>query len=373
MRARGEGTLGVEQRPGRKPRYVVRHSLPDGRRKARRFAYTKAGRAQAVEYLKKHGAGAEPVGSSSLGDYLDAWLQRVRGTVAPKTWTTYEQIIRVWLKPNLGKARLDRLSPSHVEMYLHALTLHPQTVSHHRSVLRKALADAVRDGLVGRNVAAMVRTPTIQRLERRWLDRDQLMALFDATADTPLHALWVLAGSTGLRSAEMLGLAWPDVHLDDDPRLTIRHTLHRVGGEWQLRPTKTRQERTVYLDEYAVTALRKHHAMQSREALAAGAGAPEGLVFTTVNGLPYHGADLSRYLRAELEAAGLPVVTLHALRHSCASWLLATDTPIQVVASILGHSTPAITASLYSHVGADLKRAAVKRLREGTGPLSGTR
>lgn len=362
MRAKGEGSLTVERRAGRKPVYLARHSLPDGRRRARRFPFTKAGKEAAVAYLKKYGVGAAPAGSSSLSAYLDVWLDRVRGTVAPKTWKGYEQIIRVWLKPNLGKARLDRLSAADVEVYLHALPLHPQTVSHHRACLRKALADAERDGLVGRNVASMARPPTIPKDERKWLSSHDLERLFEATVDTRLHALWVLAGTAGLRSGELLALAWGDVDLDAG-MLRVRHTLHRESGEWVFRATKTRQTRSVYLDDYAVWSLRQHRSRQSRDSLAAGYGTPEGLVFTTEHGQPYHAGDLSRLLKRELLLAGLPVVTLHSLRHSCASWLLESKTDINVIASILGHSTPAITAQLYTHIGEDLKRDAVRRLR----------
>ena len=57
-------------------------------------------------------------------------------------------------------------------------------------------------------------------------------------------------------------------------------------------------------------------------------------------------------------------MTVHALRHSCASFLLATGTDIQVISVLLGHSGPAITAQLYLHVGEQLKREAVDRMQE---------
>jgi integrase len=261
--------------------------------------------------------------------------------------------------------RLDRLTVAEVRSYLFALPLHPQTASHHRAVLRKALADAVTDGLLSRNVAALARPPTVPRPERRWLSGDELRALFDATSGTPLHALWVLAGTTGLRSAELLALAWGDVDLEHGS-LVVRHTLHRERGEWLYRPTKTRATRSVPLTERAVVALRQHHGRQASDGLAVGVGggSHRGLVFTSPRGFPLHAADLSRYLRADLEAAGLPVVTLHSLRHSAASHWLATGTPIQVIATLLGHSTPAVTAQLYLHVGEDLKRDAVRRADE---------
>ena len=362
MRARGEGSLYAERRKGRPLRYVVQLSLPDGRSFRRRFADKDV----AVAWLRDTRPGAVPVASSPLGAYLAAWTAGVRVTLAPATWRRYEQIVRIWLVPNLGKTRLDRLTVSQVRSYLFGLPLHPQTVSHHRAVLRKALADAVTDGLLARNVAALARPPTVPRTERRWLSGDELRLLFDSTAGSPLHALWVLAGTTGLRSAELLGLSWGDVDLDAG-RLDVRHTLHRDHGGWVLRPPKTRAYRAVPLTDYAVWALRQHRSRQSGDALRAGVPGMRGLVFTSSVGAPLHGASLAKLLRADLEAAGLPVVTLHALRHSAASWWLALGVDVKTVSVLLGHSDPRITMSLYQHVGEDLKRDAVRRMSEAMG------
>jgi integrase len=358
MRARNEGSVYAERRKGRPLRYVAQVSLPDGRFHKRRFAL----KADAVEYIRDTKPAAVPVATSSLSAYLAAWISGVRATLAPATWRRYEQIVRIWLVPNLGKARLDRLTVAEVRSYLYALPLHPQTVSHHRAVLRKALADAVTEGLLTRNVAALAKPPTVPRNERRWLSGEELRALFDATAGTPLHALWVLAGTTGLRSAELLGLAWGDVDLDAGA-LRVRHTLHRHLGQWVFRPTKTRATRAVPLPEYAVRALRAHKSRQTEEALREGVSGVRGLVFTTHSGRPLHGPNLAKLLRRDLREAGLPVVTLHELRHSCASFWLAEGVDIKTVSVLLGHTDPRITGQLYLHISEPMKRDAADRMQ----------
>lgn len=359
MRARGEGSLGIERRKGRQPRYVVRHSLPDGRRKARRFA----SRDEAVAWLRSMTPAKAATSTSSLADYLSAWLTDVRATVAPSTWRVYELTVRKWLAPKLGAKRLDRLTVADVRSYLHSLPLHPQTVSHHRAILRKALNDAKVDGLVERNVAELAKPPTVPKEERRWLSGEELRRLFESTQATRLHALWVLAGTTGLRSAELLALAWQDVDLDGAV-LRVRHTLHRHAGEWVFRSTKTRQERSVPLTDYAVWALRQHHARQQQDAFEHGyAGPLTGLVFTSARGRPLHGANLSKLLAADLAAAGLPVVTPHALRHSAASFWLAEGVDVKVISDLLGHSDPRITQALYVHTSDLMKRDAVTRMQ----------
>lgn len=363
MRARGEGTLGVERRKGRQPCYVVRHSLPNGKRLARRFPYTEAGREAAVEHLRRMSPAAAPVATSSLSAYLDAWIHGVRATLAPATWKRYETIVRLWLKPRLGTRRMDRLTVAEVRSYLFDLPLHPQTVSHHRAVLRKALADAMVEGLVSRNVASLAKPPKVPDTERRWLSGDELRRLFDATAGTGLHALWVLAGTTGLRSAELLGLSWADCDLDVGA-LRVRHTLHRDRGEWVFHPTKTRATRSVPLTGYAVWALRQHRARQQQAALGAGVGlTTRGLVFLSEQGRPLHGHNLARLLRRDLRAAGLPIVTVHQLRHSAASWWLAEGVDIKTVSVMLGHTDPRITMKLYLHVSEDMKRDAADRMQ----------
>jgi transposase len=60
--------------------------------------------------------------------------------------------------------------------------------------------------------------------------------------------------------------------------------------------------------------------------------------------------------------SGLRGVTLHTLRHSAASFLLAAGTHTKVVQEHLGHSSYAITADIYSHVGPAQQREAADRL-----------
>jgi integrase len=211
-------------------------------------------------------------------------------------------------------------------------------------------------------VAALAKPPTVPKTERRWLSGEELRTLFDATIGSRNHGLWVLAGTTGLRSAELLGLSWSDLDLDRGV-LRVRHTLHRDAGAWVFRATKTRATRSVPLTAYAVRALRAHRARQSGDALALGVGRPDGLVFTTERGQPLHGPNLAKLLRADLIDAGLPVVTLHQLRHSFASWLLAEGVDIKVVSVMLGHSRIAITADLYQHVAEEIKRDAIDRVQ----------
>lgn len=194
----------------------------------------------------------------------------------------------------------------------------------------------------------------MSKAERQVLDATQVRALIDGTRDDPLHPLWVLAATSGMRLAEMLALTWDDVDLPG-ARLTVDATLHRIDGQWQRRSPKTaKSRRTVTLTPVAVAALRT-------------IWRPSGLVFVTAKGMPIHGSNLPKVLHAHTDRLGLPRVTIHDLRHSAATILYASGADIESIADMLGHSTSRVTADLYRHRVPELQRDLAARMQEAVG------
>lgn len=353
----GEGSLFrfTVTRRGRIYRYWGAELTVDGRR-VRVSAKTRPAVREKLQKLRdERDDGTRRREQPTLGEYLTRWLDDVRPNLAPATWRKHESIVRTGLVPALGRIPLSALSVDDVRRYLAHLRVGPQTARHHRASLRRALADALRDGLVDRNVAALAEAPKINQEPRRHLTATECRALVDGTRDDRLWAFWVLAVTTGMREAEMLGLTWDDVDLAAR-QISIRRTLQRVDGEWQLRPPKTtKSRRTIPIPPLAVEALRQHRLAQARER----AGAPEGLVFTTATGHPIHGTNLLPVLYAHEARLGLPRVGIHGLRHSAATYLIAAGVPIEKVAAILGHSSVRVTSQTYSHLtGADIREVA---------------
>jgi len=364
MRGHGEGSI---YRHATRGVWVAAISLPDGRRR-RRQAKT---RPEALAELRamQRALSAEAIDASRirLGDYLERWVSddALRARLAPASWRKHESIVRVHIVPALGSVRLSELRPTEVSVFLRRDAerhLSPQTARHIRATLRRALADAQRDGLVTRNVAALAEAPTLPHTERPILDAAQARILLDSTRGTRYGPLWTILVTTGLRISEALGLAWGDVGRDS---ITVRHALQRVDGEWVLRPPKTAKgRRTIPLTQLGVDALR---AQREQQASDRGATGIEGLVFTTERGMPHHATNLLPRLRADLAAAGLPRVGLHDLRHSCATVLFGVGVPLPVIADMLGHSTIRVTADLYRHRVPELSRDAAERMQEAIG------
>jgi integrase len=362
VRGHNEGSLFLRQRD---KKWVASVTMPDGRRRSR-SARSKAEGVAALRELLRQRDQAIPrdPGRERLGPYLQRWLEDVRPRLAPATWKKHESIVRVHLIPALGSRPLSLLSVGEVRKYLHQAGGDPQSVRHHRATLRRALADALRDGLVTRNVAALAEAPKMQKAERTYLTTAQVRRIIEEARDERLWPLWVVIVTTGLRVSEALGLAWSDVGSDT---VTVRKQLARVDGEWVRTEPKTRRSRrTIPLTPSAIEAFAEQRRRQDEER-GEHPRPIDGLVFTTPTGSPIHATNILPEWYAVLERLGLPRVTTHDLRHSAASMMLSAGVPLPVIADILGHSTVRVTADLYAHVGVELRRDAADRLAEALG------
>ena len=209
----------------------------------------------------------------TVGQFLTNWLSdTAQPSVRPSTFKGYEGKIRTHVLPALGTVRLVKLTPQNLEAFLNqkrATGLSPQTVQHLRAILRAALADAVKWGLLPRNVAALVDGPRVPHRDVQPLTPEEAQSLLEGVRTHRLGPLFSVALAVGLRQGEALGLRWNDIDLDGGT-LTVRKTLQRVDGKFVLVEPKTvRSRRTIALPSVAISALQTHRARQMEERLMA--------------------------------------------------------------------------------------------------------
>ncbi|HEX5562898.1 MAG TPA: site-specific integrase, partial [Nocardioidaceae bacterium] len=229
-----------------------------------------------------------------------------------------------------------------------------------------ALEDAMREELLDKNVAKLVRPPSAPRPEREPLLVEEVRAVLKANRDDRLYAMFVVIALLGLRRSEVLGLRWEGVDLAGDGTLMVRRGLHRIDGKLQVLPTKTvRSRRTIPLPPAVQTALCKHEAAQRRERVQLAERWPEsGFVFTTAIGTPIDPDNCSKLVRAATHRAGARPVRMHDFRHGCVSVLLALGVPPRTVMEIVGHSALEMTMNVYGHVTLGDMREALGRLND---------
>jgi integrase len=308
----------------------------------------------------------EPSGSLTVAAYLDLWLDAVEPSVRYSTWKRYEQLTRSHISPTLGRLRLTRLEPHHIQkLYGEKLEgWSPTTVAHMHRVLHRAIDQAMKWGYVSRNVASLVTPPRPRRREMKILTVKEAKALFKEAKGTRFEALYCVALTVGLRQGELLGLRWQDIDLDQK-RLEVRRALI-VGkdGPTFAEPKTSKSRRRIKLTAFAVESLKKHRASQAEERLKLGeAWTDMDLVFPNEVGKPVEPSNLiRRSFKPLLKVAKLPTIRFHDLRHTCASHLLAANIHPKVVSEILGHASIAITLDVYSHILPDMQNEAAEMM-----------
>ncbi len=310
-------------------------------------------------------------GKTSLGEYLDRWLDdSVRDSVRQRTFERYEQIVRVHIKPTLGRIKLKALTPAHVRrLYREKLDagLSPRTVQYVHVTLQKALKQAVADGLIPRNAAAAVRAPRPKKKEIRPLSPEQARAFLQAAGEAGdrFEAAYVLAVHCGLRRGEILGLKWDDLDLEAGT-LQVRRTLSEARAGRRFESPKNGKGRSIRLTSQSVEALRGHLGRQLQEIAEAGdLYRDHGLVFPSLVGTPKDASNLIAHsFKPLLKMAGLPDVRFHDLRHTCATILLSRAVHPKIVQEMLGHASISITMDTYSHVLPNMQGEAVSAMED---------
>src|SRR6516165_4025357 len=245
------------------------------------------------------------------------------------------------VRRHLGNRMLQKIHPADIAALYASLTregLAPRTTRMVHTALHRALGQAKVWNLISNNAAELARPPKAPDRETSMLQPDQAAALLERLRGKPLYLLASLALGTGMRRNEMLGLRWQDVDLDAG-RLTISLPAHLVAE------------------------LRQHWREQQEQRLGMGLGkAPEASpVFATVDGGHLSPNAITKAWPVAMTAIGMPAITLHSLRHTHASMLIASGLDILTISRRLGHSSPTITLSVYGHLihGTDDRAAQV--------------
>ncbi len=344
-------------------------TVSDGRRRKAYYAETEREVRKKLRLALRELAAGQPLPNDRLtvAGFLTRWLEETaKPSVRPKTYAGYRGVVRDHLLPELGRIRLAKLTPSDVQHLLNVKLgkgHSPRYVGYMRVVLRIALGKAVKWDLVRRNAAALTDPPKVVRYRKLPLSFEEAQTFLSSASRDRLHALYIVALTTGLREGEILGLSWTDVDLERR-QLHVHQQLQRLDGRLQLVEPKTSSSRhMVVLTAPAAEALTAHRERQLFERRAADKGWREsGLVFTTAIGTPLEPRNLVRSFKAALRNAKIADRRFHDLRHSSASLLLAMGVDLKVVSEMLGHSTIQLTADTYADVMPALQAEAAARL-----------
>ncbi len=378
-RGHGEGTI-FQRKDGRWCSQITTGTDSKTGKPIRKTFYGKT-RQEVAEKLAKSlvevqaGTFIEPA-TCTLGEWLDRWMiQYKKGELKRSTYESYERLIRTHIKPILGNIPLAKLQPHMLQGFYNEKLesgrldgkeggLSTRMVRYFHAIIRQALQQAVREGILPRNIADATSPPVIRNKQMRPLTEDELLKFFEAAKEDRLFPAFVLVATTGLRRGELCGLKWDCVDLEEGVLITRRQLLILDDGLHLEEDTKSKRgRRRITLTDDAVRELKAHRARQAEEQLLLGeAYQKNSLVFCKANGTKIDPREFTKRFQRILEESGLPRVRLHDLRHTHASLLLARGVHPKIVQERLGHSSITMTLDLYSHMTPGLDEAAAATL-----------
>jgi integrase len=291
----------------------------------------------------------------TLSEFLAEWLISTKTFKARSTWQHYEQLIRSYISPNIGKIKVQSLKPEHIQSFYNRLfdsQVGIYTIRKIHITLHSALQQAVKTGMIGRNPASLAKPPREPATEIAILNENEVSQLLLSAQGHRWEALFHLAVVSGMRQMELLGLKWSDLDWINQT-IKVERQLERPNGDGVKfsSPKTLYGKRSISIGRKTIDILREHYKAQSLKQKSAGdSWQDHGLIFTTNLGTPIHPRNLIRTFKRLLQNAGLPSIRFHDLRHTAASLLLNQGIPVITVSRRLGHAKASITLDVYGHL-----------------------
>ena len=267
----------------------------------------------------------------------------------------YRGMIENYLKPQLGEIRLQKLTARDIQQYYTWLMdekkLSPNTVIKHHNLLTNTLNAAERQEYITKNPMRAVSPPKKRQREAKFYTPEQLGVLLAKAVGTRLELPMFICAYLGLRRGELCGLRWSDVDLEHKT-ITIENTRTQAGKKEIEKGTKAASStRTLYLPDTLCDMLKaaKEH-QQACRATYKNAYDDNDYVVVMEDGRPFRPNYLSELFGKFLADNDLPKIVLHDLRHTFASLSNQAGIPAYNIGKALGHSTPATTQKIYTHL-----------------------
>jgi integrase len=371
-RGRGEDAIYFAEA---KNRYVGSVSLgygPDGKRIRRKvLGKTKQEVRDRLKALHQEmDAGVRSSSTYTVRQTVEDWLCEGLNDTSERTRALYEGLLEPLLDM-IGAKPLRDLTAGDLRSVLGQLVARYSTRSLQitRNSLERAIRHAEANDLIGRNVAALIKSPRGRSgRTSKSFTLEQAKTLLAVAESTRWHAYVELSLLVGIRTEEARALQWDHVvtWVDDSARwqpVTAvgfeparagdgRYAIYVWRSERHGDDTKTESSRrTLALPQRCVEALRQHRKLQAAERLKAGElWQDHGLVFASMVGTPLTANNVIRAFRAVTNKAELGQDWVpREMRHTFVSVLSASGVPVESIALLVGHDRTATTESVYRH------------------------
>jgi len=351
-------------------RWEARYTTPEGKQKS---VYAKTEKEVTVKLRGiirdiDKGTWQEP-SRMTVSEWMDTWLADYLGHTSERTVVKYKCIVEGQIKPHLGKLRLVKLFPHHIQHMVTAMQadgLAPITIQNYVKILRASLQCACEVGLLTDNPTKKVKVPRVPPTKFIIIDKAEIPAFLEAADQGRYSNELKFMFYTGLRISELRGLMWSDTDLDAGT-MDVQRQLHPKDHNLsRFTPPKYGEARLLHLAPEAIEILRNQRKLQAEQRLAAGPDWIEDevcrdLVFRQPNGKAHGEKTIYTAVKNVGKVIGRPEMHPHDLRHSYAVAALRAGIDVKTVQYNLGHKKASMTLDVYASYTSDAgKDGAVK-------------
>lgn len=316
----------------------------------------------------------------TFNEFAEMYFKNHAPTLKEYTAVQYRDIYEKRLKPYFGNMRIKNITALDVRQWLtdlersessQKLTKEPDKTKlkdNSKGVyfrtLSAMLGIAVRWEIIDDNPCRRVTMPKSKQTSVKALqksDFDNLFTKIDTYPEVKAVLLIYLISLTGVREGEAAGLKWQDVDFENKVIHIEREVIYipKKKGVTVTPPKSANSNRDIFISDLLCDKLRAYKTIQEKEISQRGdLYTDEGYIITQFNGSPVHASTIRKWIKKAFEFCEVPYVTVHGLRHTYASLLIANGVDVRTTASQLGHSSPSLTLNTYANPQNEAKRRA---------------
>ena len=314
---------------------------------------------------------------STFKETAEYWMENVaKEKLAPKTCERYKSLFKRIYASSIGSTKLKDIDQQQLNEFYFSLQkpgtnentggpLSPKTIREYHNIISRVLNAAWRWGIINENISRRAEPPTVHRKQVECMSEDEARRVLQLLEEEPVQyrTMITILLLCGCRRGELCGLEWKDIDFER-ATIHIRRSSQYVNHEIITKEPKTASSiRNLSLDTHTAELLREHRSWQSAQKLKAGKFWQEcDRIFTKADGTPIHPDTVGDWWDKFQKKHGLVHHSLHSLRHTNASLLIAYDADVATVSGRLGHADASTTLKIYTHQFKSRDKAAANLL-----------
>lgn len=331
-------------------------------------------------------------GNMRFSELVEVWVEDyAKIHLAIKTFARYQDYLSRIL-PAIGHIKLKDLKPVHLNQFYRNLEedginkkairdkngkiiakgrLAPKTILDHHRTISKILSTAVKWQLIEKNVATMADPPKVPHKEISFLNEYEIRTLLERLNEAPVQyrAMVALLIFTGIRRGELCGLEWKDIDFENRSMRIVRSSQYIGNGQVISKEPKTRSGiRQFVLSDTICKLLKEYRRWQLEMIMRLGDQWHDtDRLFTAWNGKPIYPDTITSWFAGFLKKNNMRKVTLHSLRHTNATLMIAEGVDVCTVSKRLGHANTSTTLNIYAHALKSRDSEAADKLEQALG------